>query len=159
MHGVLFWQRRATRLFSWAEAKRDLALNLLAALPLKNKQYLPANPASYEGYLSSRTSSLIYLLQGCVFFLLAESFIQSMVTYDDLSNNPALLSDPKLVIRINDRYILLLKKVSQPQTIPPAPRLFISLCPCFIRGLKVALPFFFLPIGLGRPTCLRLFTG
>ncbi|CAH3141282.1 unnamed protein product [Porites evermanni] len=33
-----------------------------------------------------------------------ESFIKSMVTYDDLSNNPALLSDPKLVIRINDRY-------------------------------------------------------
>ncbi|XP_068737547.1 phosphatidate phosphatase LPIN3-like [Montipora capricornis] len=33
-----------------------------------------------------------------------ESFIQSMVTFDDLSNNPALLSDPKLVIRINDRY-------------------------------------------------------
>ena len=40
-------------------------------------------------------------------FLLAESFIQSMVTYDDLSNNPALLSDPKLVIRINDRYIFI----------------------------------------------------
>lgn len=33
-----------------------------------------------------------------------ESFIQSMITFDDLSNNPALLSDPKLVIRINDRY-------------------------------------------------------
>lgn len=33
-----------------------------------------------------------------------ESFIQSMVTYDDLSSNPTLLSDPKLVIRINDRY-------------------------------------------------------
>ncbi|KAK2560190.1 Phosphatidate phosphatase LPIN2 [Acropora cervicornis] len=33
-----------------------------------------------------------------------ESFIQSMVTFDDLSSNPALLSDPKLVIRINDRY-------------------------------------------------------
>lgn len=33
-----------------------------------------------------------------------ESFIQSMVTYDDLCNNPTLLSDPKLVIRINDRY-------------------------------------------------------
>lgn len=33
-----------------------------------------------------------------------ESFMQSMVTYDDLSSNPALLSDPKLVIRINDRY-------------------------------------------------------
>lgn len=32
-----------------------------------------------------------------------ESFIQSMVTFDDLSSNPALLSDPKLVIRINDR--------------------------------------------------------
>lgn len=47
--------------FLWAEAKRDLALNLPAALPLKYKQYLPANPASYEGYLSSRTSSLIYL--------------------------------------------------------------------------------------------------
>ena len=89
--------------------------------------------------------------------MLVESFIQSMVTYDDLSNSPALLSDPKLVIRINDRYILLWKKVSQPQTVPSAPQLFISLCPCFIRGLKVALPF--LPIGLGRPTCLRLFTG
>lgn len=47
--------------FLWAEAKRDLALNLLTALPLKNKQYLPANPASYAGYLSSRTSSVIYL--------------------------------------------------------------------------------------------------
>lgn len=91
------------------------------------------------------------------FCVLAESFINSMVTYDDLSNNPALLSDPKLVIRINDRYIQLLKKVSQPQTIPSPPQLFISLRPCFIRGLKVALPF--LPIGLGRPTCLRLFTG
>ncbi|KAJ7325636.1 Lipin-3 [Desmophyllum pertusum] len=33
-----------------------------------------------------------------------ESFMHSMVTYDELSNNPALLSDPKLVIRINDRY-------------------------------------------------------
>lgn len=33
-----------------------------------------------------------------------ESFIQSMVTFDDLCNNPAILSDPKLVIRINDRY-------------------------------------------------------
>lgn len=89
--------------------------------------------------------------------MLAESFINSMVTYDDLSNNPALLSDPKLVIRINDRYIQLLKKVSQPQTISSPPRLFISLRLCFIRGLKVALPF--RPIGLGSPTCLRLFTG
>ena len=70
-----------------------------------------------------------------------------MVTYDDLSNNPALLSDPKLVIRINDRYILSLIKVSQPQTIPSRPRLFISLRLCFIWGLKVALPFF--AIGLG----------
>ena len=65
--------------------------------------------------------------------VLAESFIKSMVTYDDLSNNPALLSDPKLVIRINDRYILFFKQLSQPQTIPDylpasAPQLFISFC-------------------------------
>ncbi|KXJ27671.1 phosphatidate phosphatase LPIN3 [Exaiptasia diaphana] len=33
-----------------------------------------------------------------------ESFINSQVTFEDLSSNPALLSDPKLVIRINDRY-------------------------------------------------------
>lgn len=76
--------------------------------------------------------------------MLAESFIKSMVTYDDLSNNPALLSDPKLVIRINDRYILLLKKVSQPQTMPSAPQLFITLRPCFIRGLKLHCHFFLL---------------
>ena len=39
-----------------------------------------------------------------VLFGFTESFIQSIVTFDDLSNNPAILSDPKLVIRINDRY-------------------------------------------------------
>ena len=39
------------------------------------------------------------------FVFFPESFMQSMVTYDDLCNNPLLLSDPKLVIRINDRYL------------------------------------------------------
>ena len=32
-----------------------------------------------------------------------ENFMNSLVTFDDLSSNPALLNDPKLVVRINDR--------------------------------------------------------
>ena len=40
-----------------------------------------------------------------LWFLFPESFMQYMVTFDDLCNNPLLLSDPKLVIRINDRYL------------------------------------------------------
>ena len=47
--------------FFFGKAKTDLAPNLPAALPGKNKLHLLANPASYADYLSSRTSSLIYL--------------------------------------------------------------------------------------------------
>lgn len=96
---------------------------------------------------------LQFIYHKVVFFcVLAESFIQSMVTYDDLSNNPALLSDPKLVIRINDRYILSLNKVSQPQAIPSAPQLFISLRPSFITGLKLRCHFF-LFVWVGQHVC------
>lgn len=46
MRAVLFWQRRAQGFFLCAKAKRDLALHRLAALPLKNKQNLPAIQAT-----------------------------------------------------------------------------------------------------------------
>lgn len=37
--------------------------------------------------------------------LFSESFMSNKVTFEDLSSNPSLLNDPKLVIRINDRYV------------------------------------------------------
>lgn len=71
-------------------------------------QSLPSSPIAGEGpketteeYHDIAMSLCGELRNGKVSL---ESFIQSIVTFDDLSNNPAILSDPKLVIRINDRY-------------------------------------------------------
>lgn len=71
-------------------------------------QSLPSSPIAGEGpketteeYHDIAMSLCGELRNGKVSL---ESFIQSIVTFDDLGNNPAILSDPKLVIRINDRY-------------------------------------------------------
>lgn len=37
-------------------------------------------------------------------FLFAETFSKFAVTFEDLCSNPSLLTDPKLVVRINERY-------------------------------------------------------
>ena len=60
-HRVLLGSRGPHGFFLYGKAKTDLAPNLPAALAGKSKLHLLANPASYAGYLSSRTSSLIYL--------------------------------------------------------------------------------------------------
>lgn len=37
---------------------------------------------------------------------LIEKFNQFVVSYEDFCKNPGLLNDPKLVIKINERYVL-----------------------------------------------------
>ena len=37
-------------------------------------------------------------------FFFLEKFDELIVTYEDFSANPELLSDPKLVVKVNDRY-------------------------------------------------------